>query len=36
VRKVNENVEEELEEFKLEIAQKVEENRTKFYVFPRP
>lgn len=35
-RHVNEKVEEELEEFKVEIDEKVEENETRFFTFPRP
>ena len=35
-RHVNEKVEQELEEFKIEIDEKVAENTSKFYVFPRP
>ena len=36
VRHINDRVEEELEEFKVEIQDKVNENSTKFYSFPRP
>lgn len=36
VRHVNPRVEEELEEFKVEIEDKVEQNSTKFFRFPRP
>jgi hypothetical protein len=36
VRHVNDRVEEELEEFKVEIEDKVQENSTKFFTFPRP
>lgn len=35
-RHVNDKVEQELEEFKVEIDEKVAENTSKFYVFPRP
>lgn len=35
-RHVNEKVEEELVDFKKEIDEKVEENTTKTFVFPRP
>jgi hypothetical protein len=36
VRHVNDKVEQELEEFKLEIAEKVTQNKTKAFTFPRP
>ena len=35
-RHVNDKVEQELEEFKIEIDEKVGENSSKFFVFPRP
>lgn len=35
VRTINDRVEQELEEFKIEIDEKVELNSTKYYVFPR-
>ena len=35
-RHINDKVEQELEEFKIEIAEKVEQNTTKFFQFPRP
>jgi hypothetical protein len=35
-RHVNERVEEELQEFKMEIEQKVQESTCKFFQFPRP
>ena len=35
-RHVNDKVEQELEEFKVEIDEKVGENTSKFYQFPRP
>lgn len=35
-RHINDRVEEELREFKIEIEQKVEESTCKFYEFPRP
>ena len=36
VRHVNDRVEQELEEFKVEIEEKVEANDSKFFSFPRP
>ena len=36
VRHLNDKVEEELEEFKIEIDEKVAANTTKTFVFPRP
>ena len=33
---MNYKVEQELEEFKIEISEKVEANATKFFSFPRP
>ena len=34
-RHINLKVEEELEEFKIEIAEKVQSNATKDFIFPR-
>lgn len=35
-RRINDKVEQELEEFKIEIDEKVEQNDTKNFCFPRP
>ena len=36
IRHINPKVEQELEEFKIEINEKLEHSKTKFYMFPRP